>query len=82
MYSEFKGADFGEVETEEIYINGCDLSDCKGLTQEQLDAIFCGYEVEIPSGLEQPEHWPTDEESFADSNYTYHEEKRESRRSK
>ena len=82
LYSEFKGADFGEVETEEIYINGCDLSDCKGLTQEQLDAIFCGYEVEIPSGLEQPEHWPTDEASFADSNYTYHEEKRESRKSK
>ncbi len=75
LHSEFKGADFRGVETEEIFINGCDFLDCKYLTQEQLDVMCCGYDLKMPSGLEQPEHWPTDEEAYLDSHYTYHEQK-------
>ncbi len=40
------------------YTYKADLSSCENLTQEQLDEMFCGKEVDIPKGLTRPSHWP------------------------
>ena len=57
--SDVERADFQFVKTETTFTHEGDFSDCLNLTQDQLDAMFCGYDVKIPDGLDKPLHWPT-----------------------
>lgn len=56
--ADFYGADMMNAETLAAFAHGGFLSECKNLTQEQINKMFCGHHVEIPEGLNRPEHWP------------------------
>ena len=53
--------DMKDALTSRTFAHTSDFSDCKNLTQKQLDVMFCGKNVAIPNDLTRPEHWPTDD---------------------
>ncbi len=57
---------FDNANTEYLVAYECNFSNCKNLTQDQLDVMFCGIKVTIPEGLVRPRHWPTDELDYND----------------
>ncbi len=58
------GADFTNTKMTTAYAYKGDFSNCKNLTQEQLNEMYCGLGVNIPTKLNRPDHWPTDDESW------------------
>ncbi len=49
--------------TRGAYAYECDFSECINLTQHQLDLMYCGIDVEIPTmdrknKITRPKHWP------------------------
>ncbi len=64
---------FGRAKMDRAWACECDFSKCRDLTQEQLDAMYCGKDVKIPDGLTRPNHWPTDELPFFEFQEAYWE---------
>ncbi len=53
------GADMENAKTTVAYAYKVDLSECKNLTQEQLDDMYCGMDVTIDKEkFNRPDHWP------------------------
>ncbi len=68
----FSGANMKHVITEWAYAKKCDISCAENLTQEQLNQMFLGKDVELPKGLNHPQEktkyykdYDTDEDFFA-----------------
>ena len=55
-----KGAWFNGAITKNTCMYRGSLLELRRITQEQIDVMFCGINVEIPIDLTRPEHWPTD----------------------
>ena len=67
------GTRFDNATTQHTCSYQCDFSNCKNLTQEQLDTMFCGTQVQIPEGLTRPAHWPTEDLAWDKFNNAYRE---------
>ena len=51
------GTWFNHAKTEGAFLYKGDISNCRKLTQIQLDGMYCGRDVIIPDNLKRPEHW-------------------------
>ncbi len=56
-------ADFENARVDEAFAYEGDFSKCLNLTQEQLDVMYCGFDVVInkenePKKFDRPDHWP------------------------
>ena len=60
----FFRANMSETRMYRSYAHEVDLSDSENLTQEQLDKMFCGKDVDIPKELTRPSHWPQKNTSY------------------
>ncbi len=63
------GAHLFSTITRKISIREGDISECKYLVQEQLEDMYCGIKVKIPSNLKRSGAWP-DEELNDDKSFT------------
>ncbi len=73
-----KDTDIGNADTEMSYAYEGDFSECKNLTQEQLNLMYCGIRVKIPKmdgnkKLSRPDHWPKEKSSEDEFKKTYFE---------
>ncbi len=65
--------DMNDAKTEGAYATYGNLSGCKNLTQKQLDKMFCGRAVRIPTNLKRPKHWPTEKLDYTEFKKAYKE---------
>ncbi len=76
-YAVLDNALFTDAKTRHASISNCNFSKCREITQNQLEDMFCGIEVEIPEDLTRPEHWPTDELDYDGFSNAYDDWKKE-----
>ena len=56
-YARLYDTNMKNTNTDKAYANICDFSECKNLTQKQLEVMFCGKYVRTPKNLTRPKHW-------------------------
>ncbi len=66
------------TKTDKSYAWRGDFSDCRNLTQKQLDVMYCGKNLEIPrmdgdKKLFRPKHWPTKNMTWSEFEKSYYE---------
>ncbi len=60
------GAGFYGAVTKHTCVYKGNFSELRRATQEQIDVMFCGIDVEIPTNLTRPKHWPKDDLSYSE----------------
>ena len=75
-YARFRYTDMSFTHIEETHAYKCNFLECNDLTQNQIEAMFCGIGTVIPNNLTRPGHWPTDNltfEEFIEANKKWRE---------